>query len=193
MEKSIITVLEEEMRLRNYSQKTIKAYRQVIIDLFRKTGKAPRDLDREEIRSYLLKKEESGLSSQTISLSMNAINFVFTQLYKQKDFQKFRHPKKSKKLPVVLSREEILEMIDVVKNKKHQLMLALGYSAGLRISEVVNLQVQDIDCGSLSIVIRQGKGKKDRVSVLSSKLVSDLYKYTFEKNARSIVFESERG
>ena len=101
MEKSIITVLEEEMRLRNYSKKTIKAYRQVIIDLFRKTGKAPRDLSRDEIKFYLLKKEENGLSSQTISLSMNAINFVYTQLYGHVDFQKFHHPKRTKKLPVV--------------------------------------------------------------------------------------------
>lgn len=189
----LVDIIEQEMSLRNYSPKTKKAYIAVIADLCQSTKKVPKELSMEEIRAFIYQKQQRGLSSQTISLIANAINFLYTQIYKKSDFEKLRHPKHSKKLPVVLTRAEIQHLLQQTENVKHRTMLALGYSAGLRVSEVVNLKVCDVDCNELTVTVREGKGKKDRVSVISSRIVNDILQCIAGKNGDALVFESQRG
>ncbi len=181
------------MKLRNYSPKTVDAYTRVVKDIFSYYKKPPRDLSMEEVRGYLLSKQSKGLSSQSVALCANALNFVYTQIYKRPDYIKIRHPKQSKRLPVILSREDIKKMIDLTQNPKHRLMLAVAYAAGLRVSEVVRLQVSDIDLAGLTLTVRQGKGKKDRLTVISAALAPDLQKLLAGKKGGDFVFESERG
>ncbi|HPI67370.1 MAG TPA: tyrosine-type recombinase/integrase [bacterium] len=191
--EDLINIIIQELKLRNYSPKTIKAYAFVAKDLYLYFKKSLRDLSNSEIKDYLLKKQARNLSSQTMALYANAINFIFREIYKKADFEKLHYPKKSQKLPVVLSREEIKKIINSIDNLKHRLMIALAYGAGLRVSEVVKLKVLDIDLNELTLVVRQGKGKKDRLSVLSKNLLSDLEKIISSKNGNDYVFESERG
>jgi len=186
-------VLQREMRVRNYSLKTIKAYSRAIAGMCLFFKKPPRDLERDQILEYFDAKVEHGLSSQSIALAMNAVNFLYRDLYKKADFEPFRHPRKTKRLPVVLTRDEIKRLIDNVINVQHRLMISLSYSAGLRVSEVVNLRVADLDCEEMILMVRQGKGKKDRLTVLSSKLISDISTLVVGKSGKSYFFESNRG
>lgn len=146
-----------------------------------------------EIKQFLIRKLDKGHSSQTIALYANAINFIFREIYKQASFNTIRHPKKTHKLPEVLSREEIGSLLQATNNIKHRTLLALAYGAGLRVSEVMNVRVCDVDIAGKTIRVRQGKGKKDRISVLSDKIVEDLKKCAEGKVGSAYLFESERG
>lgn len=189
----LLEIIRQEMCLRNYSKKTVEAYSRVIRDLYTKTKKPLREISEEEIKKYLLNLSERELSSQSIALAANAINFLYTAIYKQSCFQKLRHPKRSQKLPVVLTRKEIELLIVQPNNIKHQLILSLGYAAGLRISEVLSLRICDIDFNEMTVTVRQGKGNKDRLTVLSPKLLNGLRAISACKDAAAYLFESERG
>lgn len=190
---NLIDIITQEMRLRNYSHKTVDAYTRVVRDIYAFYKRPPRELSEQEIRDFLYFKQKQGLSSQSIALYANALNFVYTQIYKRADYMKIRHPKQPRRLPVILSREEIKKMIDLTDNFKHRLILAVTYAAGLRVSEIVRLRVKDIDLDGLTITVRQGKGRKDRMTVVSSSVISDLRQLTAGKNANDFVFASGRG
>ena len=116
----LIDIIRREMKLRNYSPKTMEAYIAVAKDLYKFAKKPIRELSLEEIKEYLLRKHEQGLSSQTIALYANAINFIFTQIYLKSDWQKIRQPKRTKKIPVVLNRSEVAALVAVINNLKHR-------------------------------------------------------------------------
>lgn len=190
---NLIGIITKEMTLRNYSRRTIEAYSRVYLDLYKIVKKPLRDISSDELRDYLYKKRQSGLSSQSIALFANALNFLYAQIYKIRDFQKIRHPKKTGKLPAILSKDDIANILNQIKNKKHRLMIALAYAAGLRVSELVALRVRDLDTKEMTVAVRQGKGRKDRISVLSPKLIAGIESLTAGKNAGEYVFESNRG
>jgi len=188
----LITIITEEMQLRNYSCNTIESYTRIIRDIFVYFKKPPRELSSVELRSYLLYLNKKGMSPQTISLVANVFNFLYTQIYKREGYEKISHPKRSKKLPVVLTRKEISLLLDTIQNKKHKDLLSVAYAAGLRVSEVVNIRVRDVDCDEKTVVVRQGKGKKDRLSVLPERLIDRLREYTYGKNGSEYLFASNR-
>jgi len=190
---NLIDIIIQELKLRNYSPKTIKAYTFVAHDMYQHFKKPLRELSSVEIKEYLIKKQEKNFASQTIALYGNAINFIFREIYKEPNFERIRCPKKSQKLPVVLSRAEIKSIIGVVENLKHRMMLAVAYGAGLRVSEVVRLRVADVDLSELTLAVRQGKGKKDRLTVLSKNIVEEIRSLINGKEKDEYVFESNRG
>ncbi|MFH1193895.1 MAG: site-specific tyrosine recombinase/integron integrase [bacterium] len=190
---NLLDIITREMKLRNYSLKTIEAYLRVIKDIYAFYSRPPRELSEKEIKNYLYAKQERGLSSQSIALFANALNYLYTQIYKRAGYDKIRHPKQSQRLPVILSREEIKKMIELTQNFKHRLILAVTYAAGLRVSETVRLRAQDIDINELTITVRQGKGKKDRLTVISAILAPEFQKIMAGKNGDDYVFASERG
>ena len=165
MAQDLLAIMEQEMRLRNYSRRTIEAYTHVAREFFQYYKKPIRELQEEEIKRFLVSKLDKGCSSQTIALYANAINFIFREIYKQANFNPIRHPKKTHKLPEVLSREDVSAILQATNNIKHRTLLALAYGAGLRVSEVMNVRVADVDIAGKTIRVRQGKGKKDRISV----------------------------
>jgi len=190
---NLLDIIAREMKLRNYSPKTIETYMRVIKDIYVFYKRPLRDLSEEEIKNYLYAKQKQNLSSQSIALFANALNFLFTQIYKRENYNKIRHPKQSQRLPVILSHDEIKKMIELTSNFKHRLLLALAYSAGLRVSEVVRLLVRDIDLNGLTVVVRQGKGRKDRLTVVSAALSPELQQIMAGKDGGDYVFASERG
>ncbi|MAG28601.1 hypothetical protein CL632_00425 [bacterium] len=193
MGEDLISIVRREMELRNYSRRTIEAYNSVIRDIYSYYHKPLRELAIEDIKKYLSGKQKASLSSQTISLYANAINFLYTEIYKRKNFEKIRHPKKSKKLPIVLSRDELGLLFTQTQNIKHQMLMELAYAAGLRISEVVRVRVRDVDIAELTLTVRKGKGNKDRLTVLSRNLVPKLKSLMADKEAHDYIFVSERG
>ncbi len=179
--------------VRNYSRSTAKSYLACLREYLGLKHYDYQEPDVEHIKRFLITKQEKGYSSQTINLYLNAIKFYYYKVaksYKKIDLQ---FAKRSKKLPVVLSREEIARILDVIPNRKHRLLVALAYGAGLRVSEAVGLRVRDVNVEELTLHIKEAKGKKDRISVISEKLCEELKAQMLGKEGGEYVFESQRG
>lgn len=138
-------------------------------------------------------KEKAGVSGATLNLYINSIKFFYTQVLRVGFFGGIKMAKQPKRLPTVLSREEVKCVIDGIGNKKHRLMIALAYGAGLRVSEVVAIKKCDVDLSRNLLNIRGGKGNKDRVTILPEKLVNDIGYIMAMKDKDDYLFESERG
>ena len=182
-----------ELKLRNYSPKTIRVYTACLREYFLFAGSNHRRLQTGIIRTFLLGKHEKGYASQTVNLYLNAIKFFYHQIARVYQKIDIHFAKRSQKLPVVLSREEIRKIIDSILNAKHRLLISLAYGAGLRISEAVSLRVKDLQLGEGTLHIKEAKGKKDRLTLLPEKLLADLSARAAGKSGDEYVFESERG
>ena len=185
--------LEDELRLRNYSPKTVKSYISCVAEYLRAKQSDLDLVDVNFIKEYLLSKIDKGASSQTVNQSLQAINFFYWNVLKFRGKIDIKFAKTPSKLPVVLSRDEIKSMLAAIGNEKHNLMVALAYSGGLRVSEVVNLKIKDIYLSELIIHIKGAKGDKDRITVFPEKLKAVIEKLTAGKNLNDYVFASERG
>jgi site-specific recombinase XerD len=184
---------EREMKLRNFSPRTIKSYLSAINAYLHTKQTSIEKPDIEHIKEYLLQKLEHGRSSQTMNIALHAIRYFYQEVLKVHCTIDIRYAKTEQRLPVVLSKDEILRMIDETKNVKHKLLLSLAYGAGLRVNEVLHVRVRDIDCDQLLLTVRQGKGKKDRVTVLPASLIPILRQHLLYKQPEDYLCESERG
>lgn len=169
--------VERELKLRNYSSKTIRSYLTYLKQYFfylKINSKKP-NLD--AIKDFLIFMHDSKYSPQTTNLALNAVKFFYVNILGNPFPINIKCAKKSLKLPVVLSREMILRMIEVTKNRKHKLILALSYGAGLRVGEVIKLRVRDFDFEGGMIHINESKGGKSRITILPERLKEELHDY----------------
>lgn len=133
-------------------------------------------LEKEEIYDYILKLNCKSESTQNIVI--NAIKFYFEKVrYRKRKYYDIQRPKEQQKLPTVLDHEEVMSIINSIPNLKHRAIIQLAYSTGMRVSEVVNLKIEDLDSKRMVINIRQSKGKKDRIVPLSPTLLELLRNY----------------
>ncbi len=190
---------EEEMKLRNYSRRTVKTYLGCLRGYFlycmglRLGKEALSEWSRERVRAFLLLKIDAGKSSSTVNVYLNSILFLYREVLKVAGKVDVKFGKREQRLPVVLSHGEIVRMLEGTVNFKHRVMLAVAYGAGLRVSEVVGLRVRDLDFEGGLITVRQGKGNKDRVTVLPSMVVGDVRRLIARREAGDLVFESSWG
>ena len=189
----LIQKLQKHLKLKGYSQKTIKAYCACIGKIYDHFKKPLNKITQNEFEGFLVKLSDKEYSSQTINQYHAAFKLVLTELYSQPLKIRAPYSKRAKKLPIILSRREVRKILDQIKNPKHYLMIALAYGAGLRVSEVVNLRVKDIDLNELTIHIKQAKGKKDRITVLPKKLVDELRGLIKNKSVNDFIYASDRG
>ncbi|MBD3359171.1 MAG: tyrosine-type recombinase/integrase [Candidatus Buchananbacteria bacterium] len=192
MQEELNKVLTE-LKYRNYSPQTIDSYLGCLKDFFTYLEGNYEKYDEFKIKEYLVKKKSAGRAGQTINVYLNAIKFYYENIIKITFKINLRYSKKPKRLPIILSRDEIEAIITAIKNNKHRLILSLAYGAGLRVSEVVRLKVADLDFEGLSIHIKQAKGAKDRITVMSERLKNDLISFCTGKSPADYVFASERG
>lgn len=191
--KTLLLQTEEVLKLRNYSIKTIKSYL-IYINQYLEFSKKNNLKDKKEaIKNFLLEKLENGKSSQTVNLALNSIKFFYKEVLKDKENIDFKFAKTNKKLPVVLNKEEINEILSKINNQKYKLAIALAYAGGLRISEIQSLKVKDVDLKELIIHIKNAKGKKDRITVFSEKLKIDFKNLIAGKIGDDFVFNSSQG
>lgn len=185
--------LKQEMKLRKFSQKTIKSYLYYITSVLKCASKNPKTVNTEDIRKYLEQLSDRKCSSSTLNTAYSALKFYFEKILCRRFFVNIPRAKQAKKLPETLSKEEVRRILGTIQNVKHKLALGFMYSSGLRISEVVNCKVGDLDFGNRMLRVREAKGAKDRTTILSEKICGVLKKYVKNKNAENYVFESERG
>ncbi len=184
---------KKELKIRDYSPKTIKSYLYGLKEYFSYKESNLKTLSHENIKNFLLDAKKKGISARTRNLYLNAIKFYYRNVVKTSQKIDIQSAKKTKSLPVVLSRNEIKKLIKQTTNIKHRLLLSLAYGAGLRVSEVVNLRVKDIDFGELTIHLKNSKGKKDRITIFPDKLKVNLKRLTAGKDKNNFVFASQRG
>ncbi len=175
----ILNQVETELKIRNYSPKTRKAYLGAIRRFLGHIGKPPAELNADDVRRYLLYLvDERGVSRSTLDQTYSALLFLFTQiLHRPRVMTKIKRPRPEQKLPVVLSREEVRSLLESITNLKHKALLALIYAGGLRGSEAVRLRPEDIESDRMLIRVRGGKGRKDRYTLLSEYALSLLRDY----------------
>lgn len=185
--------VERELKIRNYSPKTIKSYLYGLREYFAFKKQDFEYLDTDNVKDFLLVAQNKNISAQTRNLYLSAIKFFYRNIIQVNKKIEIKSAKKNKSLPVVLSNSEIGKILEVIVNAKHQLLLSLTYGAGLRVSEAVNLKVKDIDLSELTVHIKQAKGKKDRITLFPEKLVADMKNLLANKDKNDSVFSSERG
>jgi integrase/recombinase XerD len=177
----IVTWLEnlrKELIARRYSPKTIKAYIFSNKQLFNFTRKPAEFIAKEDIRDFLVYlAEEKSVATSSLNITINALKFFYHEILKNDLVIDITRPKKDKKLPVVLSKEEISRILTAVVNLKHKSILMLTYASGLRVSEVVRLKIEDLDQERKLIMIKGAKGRKDRYTVLSDVAFQILQEY----------------
>ncbi len=191
--QELLRKIENEMKLRNYSRKTIKSYLLCLTDYFEFIKIVKKDPDVNLIKIYLLQKQDKGQAPQTINLYLNAIKYFYREIYKSKISINIRFSKISKKLPIVLSREEIKKIINSIDNIKHKLLISLSYGSGLRVSEAINLKIKDINLEELTIHLKNAKGNRDRLTIFPEKIRADLQELFALRDKNDYIFASERG
>ncbi|MDD3773667.1 MAG: tyrosine-type recombinase/integrase [Patescibacteria group bacterium] len=193
MQQKYLDQTNQELKLRNYSFKTVKIYLACLNEYFDFKKFNLGKIDEEKIKQFLLNKQNKKYAPQTINLYLNAIKFFYREVLKNTQKINLKFAKRNKKLPIVLSRKEIKNIIDTIKNPKHKLIISLTYGAGLRINEVINLKVKDIDVDELVIHLKNAKGKKDRITIFPEKLKNSILNLIMGKDFDDYIFESERG
>jgi site-specific recombinase XerD len=177
----------------NYSTSTIRNYGNTFIQFLKYFNcKNPEEITTTEITALLGNMMAKGLSASTAHTMVNAVQFYYNQVLGNKAFEiKLPRAKKEKKLPAVLTMDECMTLFQAVENPKHKLLLLIGYGAGLRVSEIVNLKWQDILFTEHKIHIKNAKGMKDRMVMLPFSIVKtlELYKQTY--NGKHYVFEGQ--
>ncbi|MEI9958457.1 MAG: tyrosine-type recombinase/integrase [Ferruginibacter sp.] len=184
----------QQLALKAYSSSTIRTYRNEFLQLLQLLKTKPvNNLTVADIKRYMVyAMEKEGISENTAHSRLNALKFYFEQvLAREKFFWEIPRPKKANKLPKVISEEKILEGLLSIKNNKHKTLLLLAYSAGLRVSEVIQLKVTDINSDRMQININAAKGKKDRVATLSSSILIMLRVYYKEYKPKEWLFEGQ--
>src|SRR5438552_235072 len=170
--------LIDDLRVRNYSPRTIEAYVAGVAKFAKHFGRSPDLLGPEEVRTFQLHLIGRQVSWSAFNQAVCALRFFFgTTLGRQEFLPLLAYGKKPKKLPCVLSAEEVARLLDVAPPGRNRVMLQAAYACGLRLGELLHLQVSDIDSPRMLLHVRQGKGGKDRLVTLAPQLLQEFRNY----------------
>jgi len=179
----------DDLRLKNFSDGTIKVYVRAVEKFALFLGRSPDESTAEDVRAFMVHQLDRGLSRSYCVILRNALRHLYLDtLGRTDELEAVPRPKRERRLPVVLSRQEVQRLFAVVGNIKHKALFMMAYDAGLRLSEVLNLRVEDIDSGRMVIRICQAKGKKDRYGRLSNGLLKLLREYWHADRPESFLF-----
>jgi integrase/recombinase XerD len=169
----------EELQRRNYSETTVTTYVKVVAAFAKYFNRPPDQLGPEEIRTYqVYLLSEKKLNAKTVRLHTAALRFFFCKtLRRAYPLEEVPYPKSPRRLPTILTQDEVIRLIDSASNLFHRAMLMTVYSTGMRRIEMCRLKVEDVDSDRMIIHIREGKGRRDRDVPLSPKLLETLREY----------------
>ena len=179
------------MQLKNYSRRTIDTYLSCISCLSKYYKKTPDTINREEVIEYLYYLIQSGKASISVINQVISAYKVLISGVLEREWSgiKLPRPRTEKKLPIVFSKDEVFNIIAHTRNLKHQALIALAYSSGLRLDEVRRLKLSDIDSSRMQIHVTNGKGKKSRYTILSKRILELLREYWRYYRPKRYLFE----
>jgi len=188
------TRMIEEMKLRNFSPRTQQSYLSAMIGLVKHYRRSPDQLTQEEIRAYLVHLEKRGLSPSSRNVAISGMKFFYHQMLSWNDKQLFIAPRKrSWQLPEVLGQKEVERLLLATAKQRDRCLLMTAYATGLRVSELVRLKVSAIDSERMMVRVEQGKGRKDRYTILSARLLTELRSYWKEHRSPIYLFPNRKG
>ena len=182
--------MKGDLELRGLSPHTRDNYLRHVSQFSCHYGRSPRHLDEKDIKEYLLYLiREKKVSTSTVNQCYHALKFLYERtLNRMWVMARVPRVRRLKQLPVVLDREEVESLFSVTKNLKHRAILMLIYSSGLRLTEAAHLKVTDIDSKRMLIRIKQGKGRKDRYTILSKAALEVLREYWSQYRPKDWLF-----
>ena len=187
----VVDKLKAELKIRGFSPLTVRNYTFFVEKFLNKTDKLPEKLNEDDVKMYLSEMFDSK-SKNTIMLAAAALKFFFKEVLK-KGFEGVPLPKKDRTLPEVLTKSEVKNLIESTDTVKSRLIVSLLYSTGLRVSELVNLKISDLNLEDKTGWVRRGKGSKDRLFVMSDSLSRELKEYFESKGKENeFVFSKSR-
>ncbi|MDD5191778.1 MAG: tyrosine-type recombinase/integrase [Candidatus Nanoarchaeia archaeon] len=183
--------LETEIKILKLSEYTLRNYLDFNRQLLEHSKKLPEQIDINDVKSFLAYKMSDKASASNI-LFLSSIRFAYSNILSKDPTLGIKRPKKENKLPSVLTKEEVSKLFDSAENFKSNLMLKLLYSSGLRVSELVNLKPNNIDLDKNIGWVRVGKGKKDRMFILSEKISKKLKKFISKHGDWQFLFSKDK-
>jgi site-specific recombinase XerD len=186
--------MESDMVVRGLALRTRQAYIESVARFAKHYGRSPERITKEEVEQYLLYLlRERKLAHSSCNVVCSALQFLYAVTLKR-EAQEFSlpRPKAARRLPHILSREEVLALFECTANLKHRAFLMTAYAAGLRLLETCHLKVSDIDSTRMTIRVEQGKGAKDRYTLLSPRLLVELRRYWIAHRPEHWLFPSPR-
>ncbi len=179
----------DDMRLRNYALGTIEAYVAGVARFAKHFGRSPDRLGPEELRAYQLEMLRQQFSWSTFNQTVSGLRLFYRiTLGRPEQVPFIPYGKKPKTLPSVLSPEEVLQFLEAARPGRDRVLFQTAYACGLRLGELVNLKVSDIDSKRMLVMVRQGKGRKDRLTPLSQRLLDELRAYWRKRQPRPWLF-----
>jgi site-specific recombinase XerD len=175
---------------KHYSKRTIEQYSSILKMFLSDFNEYPRDITANQITEWIASKGNASTMGQYRGALKNYYDHVVGQSNK---FKKIPYPKKENRVPQIMSQEVVIERINSIDNLKHRMVVSVLYGAGIRLSELLDLRITDIDGDRNTLFIRHGKGGKDRVVPVSSKLIQDLRIYFKQYRPTSYLFEGQFG
>lgn len=191
--QSYLDKIKAELRLRGFSDNTISSYLLHNRKFLEQSKKAPGEVTEDDIKNFLSNLIERGLTPSSISLVKSSLKFFYDDILKRDIFRNIKTPKKERKLPEVLTKAEVHKLLEATNNKKSRLIISLLYSSGLRVSEAINLKISDLELKEKIGWVRAGKGKKDRLIILSENLASELENYLQGRSPQELLFPGKSG
>jgi len=180
-----IQAMKREMLRRKFSRKTVETYSYHISKFLKKTNKEPKKISKKDVQEYLGELAEEDKSGSTLNLNLSAIKFLLEEVVRKNIHINMKYSRRPKSIPEYLTKDETKELLSVIENKKHKLMVELMYSAGMRVSEMLNLRVKDFEIAMDYGWIRRGKGSKDRPFIIADSLKQEIEEYIRENNLLS--------
>lgn len=189
-EHPLLKICFEKLKYYNYSKHTISIYTHYINRFLDEIQKPYQHLNAKDIKTYLESFHYSSNSQQ--NQVINAIRFLYREVLNKKyDKVSFKRPRSEKKLPQIIDSKYLKSKIESITNIKHKAIISLAYSASLRVSEVINLKIEDIDSKRMIIYIKNGKGRKDRIVPLSDTVLKTLRDYFAEYRPDTYLFNGQ--
>lgn len=186
--------MEADMAIRGLAYRTRETYVESVAKLAKFYGRGPDRIDEAEVQRYLLHLlEERKLAHSSCNVMASALEFFYRVTLKRRETEFcLPRPKVPAKLPQILSREEVAALIEQTSNVKHRALLMATYGGGLRLQELCHLKLGDIDSDRMTLRVEQGKGAKDRYTLLSPRLLAELRRYWLACRPRLWLFPSPR-
>jgi integrase/recombinase XerD len=184
-----------QMELKNFSKGSQDTYLSAARKLCKHYGRQPEEISTIEVEDYILYLQEGKiLSASTIRSHIHAFKFLFNKvLERRRDRFDIENRKAPKTLPEILSVNEVKRIIQSADNLRRKVMLLLAYSSGLRVSEIMNLRISDIDSQRMVIRVVEGKNKKDRYTILNPYTLKELRAYWIKYKPKDYLFPGEKG